>query len=179
MGRLVESTFVTLDGVISNPQDWSPPYWDEEHSAYASRLLMAADALLLGRRTYEGFAAAWPSRSGDPYADTINAMPKHVATTTLHEATWNASLITGDVPERVAQLKDASGQNLLKFGTGVLDKTLIEHGLVDEFHFWVFPVIAGTGDRLLDGMTPEALHLALKETTRLASGIVIQTCTPA
>ena len=86
MRKLVESTFVTLDGRISNPQDWSPPYWDEEHNAYASKLLFAADALLLGRATYEGFVQAWPERSGDPYADRINAMPKYVASRTLRDA---------------------------------------------------------------------------------------------
>ena len=83
MRKLVESTFVTLDGVIDSPQEWSPPYWDEEHAAYASKLLFAADALLLGRATYEGFAEAWPQRSGDAYTDRINEMPKHVASRTL------------------------------------------------------------------------------------------------
>ena len=178
MGKLVESTFITLDGVISNPQDWSPPYWDDEHSSYAFDLLAAADALLLGRRTYEGFAAAWPTRGGDPYADKINSMPKYVPTTTLDEASWNATLIKGNVAEQVAELKQQPGENLLKFGTGVLDQMLIEHGLVDEFHFWVFPVVAGAGDRLLDGLGTDALHLKLKDTTRLTSGIVIHTYAP-
>ena len=73
--KIVESTFVTLDGMISNPQDWSPPYWDDQHGAYAASLLEPAEALLLGRATYDGFAAAWPTRSGDPYTDKINAMP--------------------------------------------------------------------------------------------------------
>ena len=75
MRKVVESTFVTLDGVIESPQHWSPPYWDEEHAAYAAKLLRSADALLLGRATYEGFAQAWPARSGDDYTDRINAMP--------------------------------------------------------------------------------------------------------
>ena len=85
MRKLVESTFMTLDGVINEPQNWSPPYWDEEHAAYASDLLAAADALVLGRKTYEAFAEAWPTRSGDRYADQINAMPKYVASRTLEE----------------------------------------------------------------------------------------------
>jgi dihydrofolate reductase len=102
--KLVESTFVTLDGVISAPQEWSPPYWDEEHAAYAHKLLFSADALLLGRATYEGFAEAWPARSGDEYTDRINAMPKHVASRTLTEATWNATVIDGDVAVEVAKL---------------------------------------------------------------------------
>src|SRR5687768_4225144 len=129
MRKLVESTFVTLDGRISNPQDWSPPYWDEEHNAYASKLLFASDALLLGRATYEGFVQAWPERSGDPYTDRINAMPKYVASRTLTEATWNSTILDGDVAAAVADLKAQPGENILKFGTGAVDRTLIANGL--------------------------------------------------
>ena len=129
MRKLVESTFVTLDGSISDPQTWSPPYWDDEHAAYASKLLFAADALVLGRATYEGFAAAWPSRSGDPYTDRINDMPKHVASRTLRETTWNATVLEGDAAEAIAALKAEDGGDLLKFGTGELDRALLEHGL--------------------------------------------------
>lgn len=176
MRKLVESTFVTLDGVISDPQNWGPPYWDDEHNAYSGKLLFAADALLLGRKTYEGFAQAWPSRSGDEYTDRINSMPKHVASTTLKEAQWNSTIIEGDVAEGVAEIKQQPGEDILKFGTGVLDHTLIEHGLVDEFHLWLFPVVAGGGDRLLDGLG--ITHLKLEETTRFGSGIVVLTYVP-
>ena len=175
MRKLVESTFVTLDGVISSPQEWGPPYWDDEHGAYAQKLLSAADVLLLGRATYEGFVQAWPERGGE-YADKINSIPKYVASTTLQQTTWNASLIEGDVPGGVAKLKQQSGGDILKFGTGELDHTLIEHGLVDEFHFWMFPVVAGSGDRLLDGL--DLTHLRLVETTRFDSGIVVLTYSP-
>lgn len=157
-------------------QNWGQPYWDEDHNRYALALLAEADALLLGRETYEGFAQAWPQRSGDEYSDKINAIPKHVASTTLRETTWNANVIEGDVAEQVAQLKQQPGGNILKFGTGVLDRTLIEHRLVDEFHFWMFPVIAGQGDRLLDGL--DTTHLSLVETTRFGSGIVVLTYAP-
>lgn len=170
MRKLVESTFTTLDGVISSPQDWSPPYWDEEHAQYAHDLLFAADALLLGRKTYEVFAASWPSRPGNEYTDRINSLPKHVASTTLEEATWNATILRGDVAEAVAELKEQSGENLLKYGTGELDRTLLEHKLVDEYHFWLFPVTAGSGDRLLEGI-PATLEL--EGTTTFASGIVV------
>ena len=176
MSKLVESTFVTLDGVISNPQEWSPPYWDDEHAAYASTLLSAADALLLGRATYEGFVQAWPSRGGNEYADRINAMPKYVASRSLDEATWNATILDGDVAAKVAELKSEPGEDLLKFGTGELDRTLIEHGLVDEFHFWIFPVLAGSGQTLIDGI--DQTHLKLVETTRFGSGIVVNTYVP-
>jgi dihydrofolate reductase len=176
MRKLVESTFVTLDGVIESPQNWSPPYWDDEHMAYASRLLFAADALVLGRATYEGFAQAWPQRSGDPYTDRINAMPKHVASRTLGDATWNATIIEGDAAEAIAALKDEPGEGLLKFGTGELDRTLLAHGLLDELHLWIFPVLAGEGGRLIDGI--EVTHLALVDTTRFASGIIVNVYSP-
>ena len=176
MRKLVESTFVTLDGVIGDPQVWGPPYWDDEHGAYASKLLTPADALLLGRMTYEVFAQAWPQRSGDLYADRLNAMPKHVASRTLSDATWNASIIEGDAAEGVAALKEQPGGDLLKFGTGELDRTLIEHGLVDEFHFWVFPVLAGGGQRLVEGI--DTTHLRLLDSTTFASGIVVHTLEP-
>jgi dihydrofolate reductase len=175
--KLVESTFVTLDGVISAPQEWSPPYWDEEHAAYAHKLLFSADALLLGRATYEGFAEAWPARSGDEYTDRINAMPKHVASRTLTEATWNATVIDGDVAEEVAKLKEEPGESILKFGTGELDRTLLAHGLIDELHFWVFPVLAGGGQRLIEGV--DTTHLKLMDLTRFSSGIVVLTYSPS
>jgi dihydrofolate reductase len=170
MRKLVESTFMTLDGVISNPQEWGPPYWDEQHNGYASKLLEPADGLLLGRATYEGFAQAWPPRSGG-LADKINAMPKHVASRTLTDTTWNASLIEGDAAEGVAALKAQDGGDLLKYGTGELDKALAEQRLVDEFHFWVFPVVAGRGDRVFDGL--DFTTLKLMETNRFESGIVV------
>ena len=176
MRKLVESTFVTLDGVISAPQEWSPPYWDEEHAAYARELLFAADALLLGRMTYEAFAQAWPARSGDEYTDRINALPKYVASRTLQDATWNATIIAGDVGEELAKLKEQPGDDILKFGTGELDRTLLEQGLVDELHFWIFPVLAGGGQRLIDGI--ERTHLTLVDSTRFESGIVVNTYSP-
>lgn len=176
MRKLVESTFMSLDGVISSPQEWSPPYWNEEHADYAQKLLFAADALVLGRKTYEGFAEAWPARSGNEYTDRINGMPKHVASTTLQETTWNASVMAGDVAEEVARLKRDPGQDLLKFGTGELDRTLLEHRLVDEYHFWLFPVAVGRGDRLFDGFDLTAL--TLQNTTTFSTGIVVLVYSP-
>jgi dihydrofolate reductase len=176
MRRLVESTFLSLDGLIENPQDWSPPYWDEEHAAYASKLLFAADALLLGRETYEGFVEAWPARSGDAYTDRINAMPKYVASRTLTEATWNSTVIDGDVADEVIQLKSEQGGDLLKFGTGELDRTLLAHDLIDEFHFWFFPVLVGSGRHLIEEI--DVTHLRLTDSTRFRSGIVVNTYAP-
>lgn len=171
MRRLIESTFVTLDGVVSRPEQWGAPYWDHEHNEYAAGLMRDADSLLLGRATYEMFAGSWPSRSGDWYSDKINAMPKYVASTSLRDPSWNATVIEGDVVDQVRLLKQQDGGHLLKFGTGEFSRTLLENELVDEYHIWIFPVVVGAGDRLFEGITPT--HLELVETTSFKSGIVV------
>jgi dihydrofolate reductase len=176
MRKLVESTFMSLDGVIENPQNWSPPYWDDEHAAYSQKLMAGADELVLGRKTYEGFAEAWPQRSGDPFTDKINAMPKHVATRTLTALDWNARPLEGDAVKAVAELKQREGADVLKYGTGSFSRALLENGLIDELHIWIFPVLAGGGQRLIDGI--ETTHLDLFETTRFASGIVVNAYAP-
>jgi len=173
MRKLVESTFVTLDGVIGDPQVWGMSYWDAEHNEYARRLLFSADALLLGRKTYEGFAQAWPERAGsNDFADRFNELPKYVASRTLPagEAEWNATVLAGDTAEAVAAVKEQPGENLVKYGTGEFSQTLLEHKLVDEYHFWLFPEVVGDGDRLFDGFRTS---LELLDTTRFASGIVV------
>jgi dihydrofolate reductase len=173
MRKLVESTFLTLDGVIEAPQRWGPPYWDDEHSGYSQKLMSTADALLLGRATYEGFAQAWPARSGDAFTDKINSMPKHVASRTLEDGdmTWNATLLKGDAADAVAKLKAQSGGDLLKYGTGEFDRALLDQKLVDEYHFWMFPVIIGSGEHLLPGI--DLTTLKLLGATTFDSGIVV------
>lgn len=177
MGKLIESTFTTLDGVISDPQIYGPAYWDDEHGGYASKLMQNADALLLGRVTYEGFAQVWPTRAGDPMADHLNAMPKYVASTTLNDAgmTWNATLLGDEVAGDVAKLKEQPG-DLLKYGTGEFDRVLLENKLVDEYHFWIFPVFAGSGQRLFDGF--ELTHLKLADQTTMKNGITVNVYAP-
>ena len=173
MRKLVESTFVTLDGVISDPQVWGMPYWDDEHNEYARRLLFSADALLLGRKTYEGFAQAWPERAGsNDFADRFNELPKYVASRTLPpgEAEWNATVLAGEVAEAVSAAKEQPGESIVKYGTGEFSQTLLEHKLVDEYHFWLFPEVVGDGERLFDGFRAS---LELLDTTRFASGIVV------
>jgi dihydrofolate reductase len=179
MRKLVESTFVTLDGVISDPQNWSPPYWDDEHASYARDLLFSADAMLLGRKTYEGFAQAWSARAGDnDFADRFNELPHYVASRTMPpgEADWNATVLEGDVSAAVARLKEQPGESIVKYGTGEFSKALLENKLVDEYHFWVFPEIAGEGERLLDGFRAS---LELVDTTRFGSGIVVLKLAPS
>lgn len=108
--------------------------------------------------TYEGFAQAWPRRKGFEFADRINSLPKYVASRMLKDATWNATIIEGDVAEEVARLKDGPGQSILKYGTGELDRAVMERNLVDEFHFWMFPVALGAGQRLFDGVNTTHLN---------------------
>jgi dihydrofolate reductase len=187
MRKLIESTFVSLDGVIDDtrpstksraePQHWGSPYWDEDHNGYAAKLTAEADAMLLGRATYEGFADAWSGRD-DEYSQRMNAMPKYVASRTLKEMRWNATLIEGDVAEAVAKLKEQPGKNIVKWGTGELDRTLVEHGLVDEFHFWYFPVIVGAGKHLFEGAGFDTTHLKLAEVNQFGSGIVVHVYVP-
>jgi dihydrofolate reductase len=188
MRKLIVSTYVTLDGVIQ-PLDWSAqnsdPAASEERGRYARDLLFAADALLLGRETYEIFAEVWPTRTAaddgpgeEGSTDRINSMPKYVASTTLSEPlTWNATLLEGDIPAEVARLKEQPGQALVMYGCGELARTLLEHDLIDEFRFWVYPVVRGSGARLFgDGARAD---LQLVETRAFSAGFTVLTCQPA
>lgn len=178
MRRIIVSTFATLNGVIEAPHKWSLQYFDEEAGKFASEQLSAADTLLLGRETYEGFATAWPSRIGD-FADKINSMAKYVVSTTLEEPlAWaNARLIKGDVVEEVSRLKQQPGQDILIYGTGRLAHTLLQHGLLDEHRLWVIPVIWDSGKRIFEGM--DATKLELVQAKTLPSGTVILSHKPA
>jgi dihydrofolate reductase len=176
MRKLVESTFVSLDGMVSGESFWAAQmqFRDDRHVAYASTLMESADALVLGRATYEAFAASWPGRKGD-MADRINAIPKYVASHTLTEATWNAEILPGDAVEEVARLKESGDGTLLKYGTGPFSRALLEAGQLDELRLWVFPFVAGSGEALLPGSTT---HLDLVETTEIGNGTVVLTYTP-
>lgn len=187
MRKLIVSTYVTLDGVIQ-PLDWSAqnqsPVAAEERGAYARGMLFAADALLMGRETYEIFAAVWPARTAADdgpgeagFIDRINSLPKYVASTSLKEPlAWNSTLIKGDVPQEVAKLKQQPGQVILMYGCGALARTLPEHDLIDEFHFWIYPVVRGSGTRLFGGETRADLELV--ETRSFAAGFAVFTCRP-
>jgi dihydrofolate reductase len=175
MRKLVEATFVSLDGVVGSPEKWALPYWDAENKDYALSRLSDFDAFLLGRVTYEKFAASWSHIKGDAYLDRINSLPKFVPSTTLRETTWNATLIKGDVADEISKLKKRRGKNIMKYGTGQLDRTLIEHNLIDEFHFSLFPIAVGSGQRLFEGIDTAHLKLKLTGTTRFSNGVVVLT----
>jgi dihydrofolate reductase len=172
MGKIVNSTFVSLDGVINHMDRWHFDFIDEESDAFTLQQLKASDSLLMGRRTYEIYAGAWPTRDGE-YADLINAVPKYVASTTLTTADWNnTTILDGELTEAVTRLRDT--QNVLMHGYGPVAKTLMRHDLLDELFLWVHPALAGVGDAddlvLSHGLTT---RLTLVEVKRLESGVVV------
>ena len=178
MRKLVESTLVSLDGIVDSPWTWTGALWDQESRDHALAALDRYDAFVFGRITYETFAATWGQAKGDAYLDRINAMPKFVASTRLRQATWNATLLGGDVVEEIRRLKQQPGKDLIKYGTGKLDLTLIEHRLIDEIQLWVMPVIVGQGQRLYEGIDPAALKLRLESQKTFRNGGVLLSYRP-
>jgi dihydrofolate reductase len=190
MRKIVVSEFVTLDGVIQDPGGvgeiegggWNIPYVNDEFAKYKFDELSASDALLLGRVTYQGFAAAWPDASHTEteggYATMMNSYPKYVVSTTLDKAAWNNShLIKANVVEEVSKLKQQPGKDILVFGSGELAQMLMHHGLIDEYHLQVHPVVLGGGKRLFGEGSTTTLELV--ETQTFSSGIVALTYQPA
>src|SRR5262249_30835360 len=178
MRKLIEATFVTLDGVIESPEKWAMPFFAGENKEHALAALADVDTLLLGRATYEKFVKAWAPIHGDPYFDVINALPKLVASTTLKEATWNAKVISGDVADAIAALKAQPGKNIMKYGTGSLDRALFQRGLIDELNLSIFPVVVGSGARLFGGFDASAPKLTLPRTKAFHNGAVVHTYVP-
>ena len=177
MGRIVAVEYVTLDGVFEEPA-WSGPYFNEELSNWQSTNLAEADTLLLGRKTYEGFKAAWPqmeAETGD-FGKKMNSMGKQVATTTLTEPEWNARFLRGDVVEAVGKLKTEPGSLLIN-GSASLVNLLTRHNLIDEYRIMVYPVVVGEGRKLWDEGTKVALKLTGTSTT--TTGVEILTYQPA
>ncbi len=183
MGKIVVSEFVSLDGVMEAPgpsHDFRHAAWTfgtprgVEGDAFKLDEILGAEALLLGRVTYEGFAAAWPAMEGN-FADRYNSMPKYVVSSTLDRADWNNStVLAGDPVEQVSKLRARLGGTILVHGSGQLVQTLLEHDLVDEFRLMVFPVVLGTGQRLF-GATSDKKRLRLADSKTVGDGIAILT----
>jgi dihydrofolate reductase len=187
MRKLIVSTFLTLDGVMQAPggpeEDvsggfehggWSFGYWDEAMGKRMGEATSTPFDLLLGRKTYEIFAAHWPY-SNEPIADVLNSARKYVASRTLEEVSWqNSVLLRGDVAEAVAGLKDEEGPEIQVHGSSGLIQSLLAHGLVDELRLWTFPVVLGTGKRLFgEGTVPAGLELVDSATS--TTGVVMAT----
>jgi dihydrofolate reductase len=183
MGRIVVTEFVSLDGVMKAPgggKDFKHAGWTfkidrgKEGDKFKLDETLNSEAPLLGRVTYEGFAAAWPSRSDDAgFADKFNSMPKYVVSSTLEKAEWNNStVLKGDVVEEVSKLRQRLDGDIVVHGSAQLVQTLIEHDLVDELRLMVFPVVLGTGKRLF-GDTSDKKRLRLAESKTVSDGIAI------
>jgi dihydrofolate reductase len=188
MRTLSATTFISLDGVMQAPggpeEDptggftlggWNAPYWDDVMGQAIGKAFAEPHDLLLGRRTYEIFAAHWPYVSDDPVADRLNAMTKYVASRTLTEVSWqNAVLLTGDAGDAVAGLKQQDGPDVQVQGSSDLLQTLLARDLVDLFTVWTFPVLLGSGKRLFGaGTTPGGLRLV--DSTTSTTGVLIAT----
>ena len=188
MGRIVVTEFMSLDGVIEDPGGaegyahggWSFEFRDPEGMQYKLQETLDHDALLLGRVTYEGFAAAWPSMTDEVgFAEKMNGMPKFVVSTTLDQLEWNNStLIQGNLAEEVAKLKQRPGGDILVAGSATLVRGLMAEGLVDEYRLMVFPIVLGSGKRLF-GETEDTATLKLVGAKTLDSGTLILTYHPA
>jgi dihydrofolate reductase len=174
--RIVCQSFVSLDGVINHLDRWHFAYSDGQAEAIALEQIRASDSLLMGKRTYEVYAGAWPDRSGE-YPDAINAIPKFVVSTTLERAEWNNTTVIDHAPiDAIRALRQDEGSQILMHGYGRLAKELMAEGLLDELHLWVHPVLAGIGegdDLILQPWLNRVLRLG--ETRTLDSGIVILT----
>lgn len=177
MRKLVVSEFLSLDGVMGEPE-WSVPYINEEQKAFKFNELLASDALLLGRVTYQGFADAWPSitdnAAGLPtgFSDRMNSLPKFIASNTLKEPLdWNATLLKGDLVKEISNLKQKFGQDILVTGSAELAYTLMQNNLVDEYRFLVYPVVVGNGKRFFKDQSNTKLKLV--ESKSFTTGIVV------
>ncbi len=192
MRKILVNTFLSLDGVMQAPggpgEDptggfelggWSVNYWDDLMGQQMDATLGKPFDLLLGRKTYEIFAAHWPHVTGDPAADALNRATKYVVTTTLERADWQpAHLIKGDVVPQLQRLKEQDGPELQVHGSSHLLQTLIQHELVDQYNLWIFPVLLGRGKRLFgDGAIPAGLRLVDSKTS--TTGVIIATYEPA
>ena len=187
MRKVIAAEYVSLDGVIEDPgpvgefehRGWTMPYWNDQLAESQSELLFASDALLLGRVTYEEFVASWPLRSGDPFTDRMNTMPKFVASTTLEEPLdWNATLLRGDVADEVRKLKEQPGRDLLIYGSGDLVNALTQHNLIDVYRVMLYPVALAGGKRLFRERAGKTT-LTLVRATPTSTGVVVLTYEPA
>jgi len=180
MRRVIAYEYLTLDGVMEAPEKWQFPYLSNDVAELIKAQMLQADAVLLGRTTYEIFADSWPSRINNEFgvADKLNSMPKYVVSRTLQKAEWhNSTVIKGDVPKEVARLKEQPGGIIAIIGSGKLVGALMQHALIDEYRLMIHPVVLGNGQRLF----PDGTHAALRliQTKALSSGVVLLRYEPA
>jgi dihydrofolate reductase len=174
--NLISTFFVSLDGVVEAPQEWHFPYFDDEMAAVIGAAMASSDAMLCGRVTYHEWAGFWPDADNE-MAAYMNATPKYVASTTLHEVEWsNSQLLDGDVPTAVAALKRQPGKDIVMSGSATLARSLLREGLVDELRLMIHPVVVGEGARLF--VNGEKHPLELVDSRTFGTGVVSATYTP-
>jgi dihydrofolate reductase len=180
MRKIVAGEFISLDGVVEAPNQWHFPYFNDEMGEAVGSDMTSAGALLLGRRTYEEFAAAWPSRPSDePGADFMNNTPKFVVSTTLDKVEWqNSTLITGNFVEEITRLKEQPGKNIAISGSPTLVRWLLREGLLDELHLLVHPIVVGHGKRLFEGEAGQ-VPLKLVDSKTFSTGVLSLNYAPA
>lgn len=173
MAKIIVTEFITLDGVIHAPNEWSFPYWNDEIADFKNKEIKDVGAMLLGRVTYEGFAAAWPGRTDEAgYADKFNSMPKYVVSTTMEKADWNNSkIINENIFDEIRKLKKESKDDIIIFGSGKLIKSLIKNDLIDQYQLLVYPLVIGKGNRLFDEESNAKLKLL--ESKQYTTGVVL------
>ena len=178
MGRIVNATYMTLDGDVQNVQDWHFEYFGKEAERSATAQMFTADALIMGRKTYEGFAQAWPGQD-NPGADKMNSLEKYVVSSTLTDPEWNnTTVISGDVLAGIRALKERK-ENILQYGYGPVTKLLLDNGLLDELRIWLHPVLSGKAkpsDLLYQDMAKTTFTLNGVESH--STGMVILSYTP-
>jgi dihydrofolate reductase len=187
MRRIVAAEYLSLDGVCEDPgpageyehRGWTVPYWNDDIAKWQTDQLFASEALLLGRVTYEEFVASWPLRSGDPFTDRMNSMPKFVASTTLNEPLeWNSILLKGDAVDEVAKLREQHGRDILIYGSADLVNRLLADNLIDEYRLMIYPLLLGRGKHLFsEDNHPTKLSLTRTETS--CTGVAMLVCEPA
>src|SRR5579871_5694030 len=177
MGRIMAVEYLSLDGVFEDPA-WTRRYFDEAVGAFQGAAMKWADALLMGRVTYDGMSKAWPAMGNDPSTggDIMNSIGKYVPTSTLTDPTWNATFLSGDVVDAVTKLK-AGDENLVIYGSGQLTETLRAAGLIDEYRLLICPVVLGDGRRLFTDGTPS--QFTVSDTRTAPSGMVLLTLAKA
>jgi dihydrofolate reductase len=179
MRKIVAGLFMSLDGVVEAPNNWAFQYSSDELWAGITAGIAQADAVLLGRRTYENFVTFWPTQGSDvPMSDFLNNSPKYVVSGTLETLDWaNSTALTGDLADELAKLKRQAGGNIQVPGSPTLVRSLLRDGLLDELSLSICPIVVGSGMRLFDGLTAQ-VRLELVDSTSLSSGVVGVTYRP-
>ncbi|MGH8775307.1 MAG: dihydrofolate reductase family protein [Jiangellaceae bacterium] len=180
MRKIVAGLFASLDGVVEAPDQWHFPYYNDEMNDAVAAQIAAADAMLLGRHTYQEFASYWPQQGNDvPFAEHMNSTPKFVVSTTLDALDWqNSTLISGDVAAEIRKLKQQPGKNISITGSATLVRSLLRDGLLDELHLLVHPIVVGSGGRLFEDGTGRQ-PLKLVDSTTFSTGVLSLIYEPA